>query len=197
MAVPFIETAPSISSGWSATNVNVDEADLSGVHVHEFLVETVEGTCEEGVTYRFSCACGEHYEYTRTADHEWGAWETETFPTLEKEGVMVRHCTKCGKTDTHSIAKLTDADGDGYDDETYALAGPISLFYSEDYSNVPVKEEMTAQTESSGFPTWAIVAIAVSASLIAALLTVLILTRKKGKKAPAPKDPDPADRSDP
>ncbi len=166
------------------TDVDLEQADLSGIHVHDFRCETVEGDCETGTVYRFSCSCGEDYEYTVTGDHAWGVWETVTMPTLEKEGVRARHCTKCGKAETQIIEKLTDADGDGYDDTTLTLAGPVSVFYGDEYTNIP--GDASGKTQE-GWPLWLIILAAVLAFLLVGgivILIILIVKRKKSRTTP-------------
>ncbi|MBP5230099.1 MAG: hypothetical protein ILO68_00055, partial [Clostridia bacterium] len=156
---------------------DLEQADFSGLHVHDFQVDSMTGDCGQGLTVRLVCSCGETREYVRQCGHEWGGWTVALGATTEAEGRMERHCAGCGKTETRTLSRLTDADGDGYDDETGEFAGPVSLFFAEDSGSEPGGNV----EDSSAWPTWAVVLVIVLSCLLAvgAVLVAIFLPRPK------------------
>ena len=142
-----------------------------------------------------TCACGSVSEYRTTAPHEWGPWEIRSIATLLEEGRMVRRCTRCGKEETRTTPCQTDADGDGFDDESGMIINPISFFVEEAETEPepviePTLEPVTEPSEpgenaAPAMSVWLIVLLVACAvlTLAGAIALILVLVFRKKKKA--------------
>ena len=74
------------------------------------------------IIYCYSGTAGEkyaidndfYYELLDNHEHTFGKWKTAKAATYTTTGIKIRSCTKCGKTETATIAKLTLANVTGF-----------------------------------------------------------------------------------
>ncbi len=94
---PFVSpTLP--ASSWSGESL-----------VHSWSQGESQGAdCESEGYQLYVCTCGAEYrEVTAAAlGHSWGSWQTVTQATTSSQGLQRRTCSRCGRTEEQSTAKL-------------------------------------------------------------------------------------------
>lgn len=110
-------TGSNTSSGSSSTSGNAPAATTppattppATTHTHSYSITVVAATCTEGGYTLHKCSCGDSYKdtYTNALGHSWGNWVTTKEATTSAEGQQTRTCTRCGATETQTIAKLAE-----------------------------------------------------------------------------------------
>ena len=102
----------------SATQSSFEESSLprsesttsSNAHQHNYSEKVVAPTCTEtGYTIHI-CSCGEQYTDNAVSalGHEWGNWTIVQEATSVSNGVRQRVCSRCGQTQSESIAKVDE-----------------------------------------------------------------------------------------
>ena len=112
---------PGIEDYWECTGCGRLFADADGLQEidepvthpvldHSFRDTVTSPTCTaQGYTEHVCTVCGTTMtdSYTEPLGHSWGAWRVTKAATTEAEGEEARSCTRCGETQTRTIAKLT------------------------------------------------------------------------------------------
>ena len=77
-------------------------------HTHSYTNRVVAPTCTAKGYTTHTCSCGSSYtdSYTNALGHYFSAWTQTTAPTCTANGVEVRRCTRCGASETRSVASL-------------------------------------------------------------------------------------------
>lgn len=78
-----------------------DGHGASEPHVHDYSpAVTTEAGCETAGVITYSCSCGDYYfTIIAATGHSFGEWQTEKEATASEDGVKVRTCSACGKTE--------------------------------------------------------------------------------------------------
>lgn len=108
------------STGSSGNSGNTGSSGSSGsggstpatTHTHTYTTKVVDATCtEQGYTLHTCTAGDDSYKdaYTDALGHNWGDWETTKEATTSAEGEQTRTCSRCGATETKTIAKIEAA----------------------------------------------------------------------------------------
>ena len=118
--------------------------------------------------------------------HNYGEWFTQTKPTTENEGVEIRVCLRCEKTESHTIAKLpeaetiippSDAAAPQTEPPTASNATPVpDAEGTEVNSNNP---QQTEDTPKTNYETLVVILLAVSGALCIAVVSLIIILVKK------------------
>lgn len=122
------EVLPATGHSWSAPEVDDTDGTITyrctndgctavrtENHTHTYTQRVVAPTCGSPGYTEYTCACGYSYQDTPTDptnDHSWGDWQTTQAATCTAEGVSTRSCSKCGATQTESIAKTDHSWGE-------------------------------------------------------------------------------------
>lgn len=104
-------------------------------HTHSYTSKTVKATCtQDGYTIH-TCTCGASYTDNKTASlgHSWSDWKTVKKATSSAEGRKERSCSRCGKTESKSIAKVKGKYDVSDNQSTEALVEERVLYYMNKY----------------------------------------------------------------
>lgn len=104
-------------------------------HTHSYTSKTVKATCtQDGYTVH-TCSCGASYTDNKTASlgHSWSDWKTVKKATSSAEGRKERSCSRCGKTESKSIAKVKGKYDVLDDKSTESLVEERVLYYINKY----------------------------------------------------------------
>lgn len=104
-------------------------------HTHSYTSKTVKATCtQDGYTVH-TCACGASYTDNKTASlgHSWSDWKTVKKATSSAEGRKERSCSRCGKTESKSIAKVKGKYDVPDDADKASLVEERILYYVNKY----------------------------------------------------------------
>ena len=95
------------------TMCSVCEKSLTGAEVvkakgHDYkLISYSAGTCTLSGSEVYDCkACGDRKTVTVDAEHNFGAWTTETSATCERDGLKKRTCKSCNYSEFQVVTKL-------------------------------------------------------------------------------------------
>lgn len=134
------------SAGGSSSSSNSGSGSSSSSakpsHTHSYSSTVVAPTCTSGGYTKHTCSCGKSYTDSETsaAGHSWGSWATTKEPTTSEEGQQTRTCSRCGATDSQSIAKLPApaldlkaamAQGNAYAQSQYGAISNSSFYPSD------------------------------------------------------------------
>ena len=77
-------------------------------HTHSYTKKVVAPTCTAKGYTLHTCKCGYSYKdnYKAALGHDWSKWTTTKNATCTEAGSKTRKCSRCGKTQTGTIAKL-------------------------------------------------------------------------------------------
>ena len=104
-------------------------------HTHSYTSKTVKATCtQDGYTVH-TCSCGASYTDNKTASlgHSWSDWKTVKKATSSAEGRKERSCSRCGKTESKSIAKVKGKYDVKDNANTVSLVEERILYYVNKY----------------------------------------------------------------
>lgn len=136
---------------------NYDAIDYIHEHSYSSTV-TKAATCTATGVKTFSCSCGNSYTETIPAlGHSYGAWITVTAPTDQSTGSAKRTCSRCGKTESKTLAKLVyNADGWCYMDTLpdYITASNYTIQYQNIYEKTATSSPGSDWVRGPGTTTW-------------------------------------------
>ena len=77
-------------------------------HEHSYEAAVTAPTCTEQGYTTYTCRCGDSYpaDYVEALGHAFREWIVIQKPTIREDGIEEHTCTRCGHSESRSIAKL-------------------------------------------------------------------------------------------